>query len=302
MSSESVQSLTIYRNYEALELMLYNEFRKGDRPRQTVLLFIHSLSIMLCALIDVGICSHFIVSAYIDHNDGLGSPILYRASIVHDIPGYVILDSLVILVLDTLINAMEVWRIWVFWSASPYHLYATGTSFFVFLSALGIETAYFSGCFVIKDLGKISGSVVNALGIAVPIVDTVFSLLAFFLIAGRLYITRRYLGRLLGTAHRPSVEYTSIMAMLAESYALRAVSSVSYAAVFATSSIQRPALSLFAIMNDHAKVIAYLLVLYRVLSTRAWKQDTVHHLSTLQWNHEQASTVVVSRGPDKALD
>ncbi|KAJ3571381.1 hypothetical protein NP233_g3791 [Leucocoprinus birnbaumii] len=130
--------------------------------------------------------------------------------------------------------------------------------------------------------------------VLVLLADTLFATLSFSLMASRLYFIRWRLCQLMTENYPPtSGAYTNIIAILTESYALRMIFSIPHFAAFMYQNMPRPMLAVMYVMDEHAKKIAYLLVLYRVLAKRAWEGETETRLTntSLRWNRELDATV-----------
>ncbi|KAF5344957.1 hypothetical protein D9756_011504 [Leucocoprinus leucothites] len=273
--------------YCMCQRMLYRDFRKGHRPRHTMVLFFHSLLVLVVASTILVILTQTTLLAYLDHNDSVGDPVLYEDGLLPAKPpsAYKFYNIIILPVSNVLVNAAEIWRIFIIWSESPYviHIivisiscYLANISFFIYL-AIGLSSPDNKSTLMLMAVSE-------GLGIVV-------TLLAFFLIAGRIIFVRRRIAQLMsGALSSPSSEYTSVVAILAESYALSIVVVLGGMVSLVAFDVRKPALSVFEAISTHINMISYFLVLYRVLSGRAWTRDTERHLTTLQWNHQDNNT------------
>ncbi|KAF5344954.1 hypothetical protein D9756_011503 [Leucocoprinus leucothites] len=290
VSTTTIQSVFYgigFTLYCMCQQMLYRDFRKGDRPKHTMVLFVHSFLIIVVASMTLVIFTQTTLLAYLDHNDSVGGPILYEDGLLPVKPpgAYKFLDVVISPISSFLVTSAEIWRIFIIWSESPYVIHVVAISILSYLACISFFIYSAIGVLSVNNKSALMLQTVSeGLGIAVD-------LLGFFLIAGRIIFVRRRITQLMsGTLSSPSNQYTSIVAILAESYALSTVVALGATISAAAFDIRAPALSVFSAISAHINMIAYFLVLYRVLSGRAWTPDTERQLTTLRWNHQDTNT------------
>ncbi|KAJ3571446.1 hypothetical protein NP233_g3752 [Leucocoprinus birnbaumii] len=120
------------------------------------------------------------------------------------------------------------WRIWVIWTASPYALYVVALYFVFYLARVGVLVAgiiiYLHG-FGKNSTRKSNLDKLAAVDIAISAIQTAQQLIAFCLICGRIVLIRWRATRLMTS--QSSTQFTGIVAMLTESYALSTILSAS---------------------------------------------------------------------------
>ncbi|KAF5362243.1 hypothetical protein D9756_001992 [Leucocoprinus leucothites] len=292
--------------YCMCQRLLYKDFRKGDKPRHTILLFLHSFLVFVVASMVLVILTQTALLAYLDHNDSVGSPILYEKGLLPVKPPstYKLLNIVIGPLICFLVDAAEIWRIFIIWSESPYRVHAVVVSVLCSLAnpSMSISAYLLFAAMVMWDVSAFF--IYSAIALSSPTntssniqiivcngIETITILIYFLLIAGRIIFVRRRIAKMMGeTFSSLSNGYTSVVAILAESYALAAVVSLGATISSAAFDVRRPALFFFRAISPHVNMISYLLVLYRVLSGRAWNRDTERQLTTLRWNYQDTNT------------
>ncbi|KAF9447204.1 hypothetical protein P691DRAFT_671935 [Macrolepiota fuliginosa MF-IS2] len=258
---------------------LYPQLRVPDQRKQAALTLIYTSLVILCELAIVALTTSVIRLVYIDHDPG---GLLNHEKVV---PGgqRIAFFSTSSVALDFLTFGVQMQRLWVIWVATQYATIVILLPFLLYISF--IDTILTIWPHYPDILSLKSGT---ALTIATLGVESAFTLLVTGLVITRLVIVRR---RHMSTGLGSSMtrEYVCIAAMLIESYALESAWSFIAMVLYAVGS---PWSVLFIQCDDSIKVIAYLLVVYRVSKGRAWNNQTENQLSDLRWNHgTQTATV-----------
>ncbi|KAF5343954.1 hypothetical protein D9756_011565 [Leucocoprinus leucothites] len=222
--------------------ILYRNLQRRDRQKHTIILLCHSLLVFVLTTIVIGVDTQLTVVKYFDHNDAIAvGSIGYENNDMRRLTVPAVLQLAVYPAVYTLTSVIETWRIWVIWTASPYALHVLAIYVMCYLAMLG---TYVYGCVFNPS---VSPSTKMALCAAINGLSIAVTLLAFLLIAGRILFVRRRVTKLMkGTSLRPSNEYTSILTMLIESYALVVVVTLGKVISSVVFDIQRPAEIVFS--------------------------------------------------------
>ncbi|XP_006456929.1 hypothetical protein AGABI2DRAFT_181347 [Agaricus bisporus var. bisporus H97] len=105
----------------------------------------------------------------------------------------------------------------------------------------------------------------------------------------RLALVRREHIKLMGRSDIAG-QYLGIATMLIESYALDTLWNIG--TIISYSLKYAPTVNLFITCTIQVDILANYLVVYRVLSGRAWDRQTQHRLSTLNWDHGPAVATI----------
>ncbi|XP_006455511.1 hypothetical protein AGABI2DRAFT_121428 [Agaricus bisporus var. bisporus H97] len=98
---------------------LVPRLRDDDRKKQAKFMLGYTIVIMLCGLYNLVSNAWITQDAYIMHGDYPGGPYVYIASTFHTRPASAV--SLTCqLAIDTLTSAIQIWRLWVIWSATRF--------------------------------------------------------------------------------------------------------------------------------------------------------------------------------------
>ncbi|KAJ3571452.1 hypothetical protein NP233_g3748 [Leucocoprinus birnbaumii] len=289
--------------------MFYRDYRRGDRPKQVMILGVQALVILVATTIFFLAQTITMVSAYIDFNDGGKGPLLYvclTVMVKSSVMFWLFIGSMPIT--DILLTATEGWRIWRIWENSPYALCAVAVHFVLYLTKVGVLIA---GISMYLNYGPHAGDEDSALksnleklaagfdedpnrksnleklaavDMAIQALQAIQQFVAFCLICGRIILIHRPITHL--TMLQPkSTQFTNLVTMLTESYALSTI--VSAAMVFTTPAIASksgaPGELIIKMMCRYVEIISYYLLLYRILSGRAWNRNTDRELTSLQW-------------------
>ncbi|KAF9442512.1 hypothetical protein P691DRAFT_810496 [Macrolepiota fuliginosa MF-IS2] len=253
--------------------------------RRAIFTLAYASVVMICGILFLAATTWVTQQAYVYHNDFPGGPIEYETLYLHAQPVGIV-GIVFSVALDILTVAIQIWRLWVIWSATYYAVIVIVLPVFLFLGFIAVD---------------IMAAIPHAFPVerSMPIFDTVLILqlaitvLVTVLIIVRLMLVRRRHIKLMG-ASDASREYMGIVAMLVESYALESAwciaGMVSYFA--RNGSVSTFFLDCVVVI----KVIAYMLVICRVSSGRGWKKQTERHISTLHWNHDTSDTAVETAG------
>ncbi|KAJ3570808.1 hypothetical protein NP233_g4161 [Leucocoprinus birnbaumii] len=174
-------------------------------------------------------------------------------------------------VLHFLTFVIQIWRLSIMWRPSRYHFFITIVTSLVLLSSTVIQTLNIydiSGGQVLKGRRAvvIGSDVQQGLTLLTGLIVT-------SLIGARIALVRR----------------NHIRTM--ESFALVFIwTAISIATSFSEGSGPRSVNIAFASLLPCIQIIAYLLVVYRVSTGRAWDKDTEEKLTSLQWNRDAQQT------------
>ncbi|KAJ3574105.1 hypothetical protein NP233_g1980 [Leucocoprinus birnbaumii] len=258
---------------------LLKELKSKHRSVQhSTLLLSHSLLLLVFASLVLLTNNWVVISAYISlHNRAPGQPLPYEVTLV-------MLNSVSQIAISCLVTALELWRVSVIWTASPYMLPIVSFFTVCYFTMAGLE--------IYELILYNKGVDQHALDLSVLWIGAVLEpFIGFILISGRIiYVRRRIASLLNGVSPQSSNNYTSAIAIITESYTLMVVFQISTAISTTIFNPQQPPVfMLFARINPYSWVIASFLVLYRVLQNRAWSPSTEHELTTLRWNNETES-------------
>ncbi|KAJ3571453.1 hypothetical protein NP233_g3749 [Leucocoprinus birnbaumii] len=216
--------------------------------------------------------------------------------------------------------ALKGWHIWVIWGRSKHatRLCVVALHFVLYLTKTGVLIA---GIFIYLNHGPhafVEDSTqkhnVGKLGVVVITIQALQSIqqaVAFCLIDGRIMVEQYHIIRVRNPSTQPtsllarlmefcalsirgsqsSNQRTSLaVAMLTESYALSTI--ISTATIFTTPAIASksgiPGVLIIKMMCRYVEIISYYILLYRVLSRRAWRPDTEQELPDLKFEGESA--------------
>ncbi|KAJ3574114.1 hypothetical protein NP233_g1979 [Leucocoprinus birnbaumii] len=232
--------------------MLYLDYRRGDQPKQMKILGVQSFVILSLTAISFAPQTKSTIWAYVDYNDdsGEGPPTYENSTVPERNPALVWFSIISLPVADILIAITEVRAI----------IGLTRHGDLIFTPRVGAFGSY--------------GQVWTA------------SPYAFYVVVGWFLPFVAVLG---GTLCQPSTEFTGIVAMLTESYALSALASIAILVSWLPMFDESPARAPIGILADYMSVIANYLLLYRILSRRAWNRNTERELTSLQWARESAN-------------
>ncbi|KAF9447209.1 hypothetical protein P691DRAFT_671958 [Macrolepiota fuliginosa MF-IS2] len=273
-------TLALYSlSVRSLYLQLGGHWRQH---KQTIFTLAHASLAMICATVVLTLASRVVQLAYVNHSDFPEGPYVYEAIYLNPQPvGY--LGNIFSVMADFLTMGIQVWRLWVIWSAGPYAIAVSILPILVFLSFAATDVMPIVWMFY-PDL--VSAKTASAVFIANLSLQAVFTVSVTALIAARLMLVRRRHIRIMGTTES-SKQYMNIVTMLVESYALESAWDFVLLVLFLVESQMT---ALFFRCDSSIKIISYLLVVYRVSTGRAWGKKTERQISSLRWNHAGRST------------
>ncbi|KAJ3568163.1 hypothetical protein NP233_g5893 [Leucocoprinus birnbaumii] len=127
-------------------------------------------------------------------------------------------------------------------------------------------------------------------GVVLRSLTLLTGLIVTSLIGAKIALVRRKHIQIMGNSDI-SNQYLSIIYMLVESFALEFIwSTISIATSFSDGGAPKSVKLVFGELVPSIQVIAYLLVVYRVSSGRAWKPDTERKLTSLRFDREEQQT------------
>ncbi|KAF5361935.1 hypothetical protein D9756_002018 [Leucocoprinus leucothites] len=228
--------------------------RVRDRRKQTILLSVHSFFIVFFSLVSLISNTGLGVSAFTDHHEDFAAPLRYLVTVAKHPTLFVLLNVIAPIGLECLVVGMEIWRVSVIWSGSPYGIIVTTIPLFMFLAALGLDIPCiywsFNPSIRPNQRNMVLETSIFALG-------TALTIYVFVCIIWRLIFIRRRNARELGTVSTNCTQYTSITSMLIESYALMAASDLSNTIATATSTIEHPAIFFFISFKDQIRLSSH---------------------------------------------
>ncbi|KXN81533.1 hypothetical protein AN958_04470 [Leucoagaricus sp. SymC.cos] len=253
----------------------YRGFRRpGQRTGLLMTLVYSSLAMIGCTAFFV--LTHYLVQvAYVYHRDYPAGPSVYGRKILSSKPPYRASIAMVA-ALDWLTSGIQIWRLHIIWYGASYYPFIIVLAFLLHLACVGVGIAN-----VIAN--PVFAEYWYWIGVAFFGIPPVMTMLVTTLISIRLLHFRRRHIDIMGDTITTK-QYAGIVAMLIECYALDAIWSLLTVAVHAAE----PALVglVFILSAPNIKVIALLLVSYRVVEGRAWRtHHTEKEISTLRWNH-----------------
>ncbi|KAF7762013.1 hypothetical protein Agabi119p4_10005 [Agaricus bisporus var. burnettii] len=305
---ELVSGTTVAGTFYGIAFSLYclylhasiPRLREHDRRRQTQFMMTFSSMIMLCGLYYLVSNAWVIQDAYIKHANFPGGPFIYETTTYNTQP--VIAVGLVcVSIIDISTAAIQIWRLWVIWSSIKYGRFVVIIPLLCFFGfvALRIRTVVLDLTLPIQNLANQdtkAHTAESALQATITILPTI-------LIAGFLIFQSWRQRKLLGKSQL-SAPYMNVVAILVESYTLESTWGIIIAAL---NSHEQPVTQFFGNTQSYIEIIAYLLVLYRVASGRAYEsqrahepQNTRNNLSSLHWNHTATteSSDAITSGTD----
>ncbi|EKM79764.1 hypothetical protein AGABI1DRAFT_127448 [Agaricus bisporus var. burnettii JB137-S8] len=236
--------------------------------------------LLICATMDIVISNRHVQMDYIINHSlpggPLGLPATLRAITILRI------DGVVNLVEDFLILGVLLWRVWVVWTGTRFVIPITVVSLFLYLPAIGLATAYRA---IMWEIETSSLAATPRAESIIFVLASVFSISSLVFMTSsiitRLALVRREHIKLMGRSDIAG-QYLGIATMLIESYALDTLWNIG--TIISYSLRYAPTVNLFITCTIQVDILANYLVVYRVLSGRAWDRQTQHRLSTLKWD------------------
>ncbi|KAF7760989.1 hypothetical protein Agabi119p4_10398 [Agaricus bisporus var. burnettii] len=262
------------------------QLRDHDRRRTTQFMIIYSSIIMLCGLYFLILNAWVIQDAYIKHANFPKGPYAYEESTYVTQPALavgLVCES----VIDVLTASIQIWRLWVVWCGTRYVRLVITIPVLCFLGfiALRIRKLFFLVTVTVyRDLIKQVWKPQNA----EFALHAILTILPTILIAGFLIIHDRRQRKLMGR-FQSSTPYINVVAMLIESYVMESTWIILSVIII---NLKAPMAPFFGDILAYIKIIAYLLVLYRVANGRAYgSQSRRDCVTSLHWNHTTAQSV-----------
>ncbi|KAF9447028.1 hypothetical protein P691DRAFT_672312 [Macrolepiota fuliginosa MF-IS2] len=266
------------------------QLKEAHHRRNIKFTFAYTSVVIACDTILLATTAWLTQQAFIGHADFPGGPSEFENQNLYSEPTGVAHMTFSVII-DVLTLGIQLWRLWVVWASSRWAV-------FVMIPCVLVSLAFVAKLSVVDLISNLllpflpdlyppeRRSTVFA---AVLVLQLVITVLITLLIIVRLMLIRRRHINLMGEESDVSKQYTSIAAMLIESYALE--SAWSLAGMVAYFLKSQAISALFLDCEVHIKVVAYLLVLYRVSSGRGWNRRAERQISTLHWDHGRELTV-----------
>ncbi|KAJ3570809.1 hypothetical protein NP233_g4160 [Leucocoprinus birnbaumii] len=250
-------------------LLLLELSKDKGRRRQNFFTLSHMSLIIICYLLGLAVDAKMVQVSWVDHPTAApGGGWIYWLDVFSH-TGIAGMGYVVAMLIELLTNGMQIWR------------------FLALLGSIVIEIVVI--CDLIGHQIFISSQGPN-LSTARQGLTILTGLIVTSLIGARIALVRRTHIQTMGKSES-SNQYFSIIAMLVESFALEFIwTTISIATSFSDAT-GIPAVNV-AVTNlvPPIQIIAYLLVVYRVSTGRAWEKDTEEKLSSLQWNPDAQRT------------
>lgn len=273
---------------------LYRQIKDSgqlSQRKRNVFTLGYMTAVMLCGFTLLFLNSFLARIVYIDHADYPGGPFNFEASAQSIQPLFASGQS-VILLLDLLTLATQIWRLWVVWSGSRFLLLVVTPPTLSLLAFIGIHIANIVHSYQPRAHSDVVAAAVRSLWRGLFSAELAFDLMSSMFVTifviGRILMVRRRHILVMGKSDVAN-QYMGVVTMLVESFALD--SAFILAAVVATALNGGPSGSAMAALfltgiEPFIRIIAYLLVIYRVTTGRAWGRRTEQQLSSIVWDHE----------------
>ncbi|EKM75289.1 hypothetical protein AGABI1DRAFT_109562 [Agaricus bisporus var. burnettii JB137-S8] len=250
----------------------YFWLRGLDGKRPTVLTFTLATVISICATIDVALSNQYARLTFVDYAFLPGGPLGLSAQ-AHASTIIQILSP-AILIAGILTLGVLLWRVWVVYSETRFSIPIIVIALSLYLAYVVLIWAPLAAA--LPNITRILDVVaVASLGFTIACKITLT-----FMIILRLMLIRQKHIKLMGKTD-VAAQYLGIAAMVIESYALSTVWNICYLVAYILKD--PPTHNFFENTTTQVEVLTYFLVLYRVLSGRAWNRQTQNQLSTLRW-------------------
>ncbi|KXN87325.1 hypothetical protein AN958_08950 [Leucoagaricus sp. SymC.cos] len=265
---------------------LFKQRKDPDQSRKSLFALGHISIVMACGLIKLAVDTRGTQLSYIDHADYPdGGAYFYDANVFATTSVATASDSLMIF-LDCLLFGTQIWRLWIVWSISRYVYLIVLVPTLSLLTYLALQIVTFTQIELITALQL--DAVLEGLNLLTDLLITIPILL-------RVILVRRHHAKIIGhSALGDGGSLISVVAMIVESFAI--VSIWVTAEIVVTSLISKEIRAnsviylILAESEQFMRIIAYILLVYRVTTGRAWKRDTERQLTTLQWNRDPQTT------------
>ncbi|KAF5356749.1 hypothetical protein D9756_006688 [Leucocoprinus leucothites] len=253
---------------------LRRRHRKSGQGKGAVIALVYTTFAMACATVFLGLTHYFIQMSYVFHrNDFADGPLIYEAYKLGSQPPYV--TSLVFwAMLDWLTLGIQIWRLGVLWRNSRYFPYVMVPPTGLLIACVGVHLATAVDQTHTLDLVNLNYS--YFLGVAFFAIPPVTTILVTALMTLRLSLIRRRHILIMGETD-VSKQYTGVISMLIESYALDATWSTATLLTYAFP--QSLVSNIFLQSSVNVKIIALFLLVYRVAKGRAWEAHTEGQLT-----------------------
>ncbi|KAJ3568914.1 hypothetical protein NP233_g5393 [Leucocoprinus birnbaumii] len=255
-------------------LLLLELSKNKERRRQNLFTLSFMSLIMTCGLLNLVADTRGIQVSWVDHPTAApGSSLIYEANVYFHSAiagmGYV-----VAMLIELLTNGTQLGAPWVHRLALVlifgWIVLVTDLDLVIEIMAISDEIGH---QIFIGSQGLVITTIQQGLTMLAGVVVT-------SLIGARIALVRRKHIQIMGKSE-VSNQYFSIISMLVESFALEFIWMTINIATYFSDDIQSRSVD---------EIIAYLLVVYRVSTGRAWEKDTEAQLSSLQWNRDAQQT------------
>ncbi|KAF5357034.1 hypothetical protein D9756_006690 [Leucocoprinus leucothites] len=259
---------------------LHHRLRRPSQYKVALITLGYTTFAIVCATVYLVMTHYEIQMAYVFHRDDLlGGPIIYETLELYMHPSYLVF-LLFFMALDWLTMAVQIWRLWILWRATPWYLYVTVLPVSLLLASIGVGIAVAVNSTHINLFALDYSFAIGLTFFGIPPVTTI---IVTALMVLRLGLIRRRHINLIGHSTDIANQYTGVISMLIESYALETLWSI---AIIITYAIRSESIVSVIFINSSAniKVIALFLIVYRVAKGRAWQAHTEQQISSLRCN------------------
>ncbi|KAF5356750.1 hypothetical protein D9756_006689 [Leucocoprinus leucothites] len=258
---------------------LHHRLRQPSQHKTAFITLGYTTFAIVCATVYLVMTHFYTQMAYVFHRDDLpGGPLIYESLVLYTHPSYLV-SVLFFIMLDWLTMAVQIWRLWILWRTTPIFLYVIVLPVSLLLTCIGADIV------VAVNQAHINYFALDysfAIGLAFFGIPAVTTITVTSLMVLRLAVIRRRHIDLMGHSTGLAKQYTGIISMLVESYALETVWSI---AIIITYAIRSPMIwAIFINSSVNIKVIALFLIVYRVAKGKAWQAHTEQQISSLRCN------------------
>ncbi|KAF5357230.1 hypothetical protein D9756_006750 [Leucocoprinus leucothites] len=278
-----------------LYLQLSDKSQDDQQQRkQSLFTLVYMSLVMVMALLGLIVDGRNAQTSYVDHADYPGGGFFYGLNVYARLP-ICVMGYATSILFEFLIFSVQIWRLWVIWRTSRYSFLIVIVPILSLLAEVGSNVTVSVVTLVREDsdelqrLGYALIFVMQSLMLAIDIIVSLGIIV-------RIILVRRQHIKVMGQTDVAD-QYTSIISLLVESFALTSVWMI-MTTIFSSLGSVYPVLSaigsFFLATQPFIQLIAYLLVVYRVSMGRGWKKDTERKLTTLQWNRDEPQTTEFS--------
>ncbi|KAF9444355.1 hypothetical protein P691DRAFT_786841 [Macrolepiota fuliginosa MF-IS2] len=257
----------------------YPQLKDKDKQKHATFMFAYTSLVMICGTIYLALDTQDIQLAYIGHNTHLGEPREFEFIYSTSLPSGIAMNIFSVMI-DFSTIGIQIWRLWVIYGATRYKTVVIILPTLLFLCYIATTIVY------VLPVGDELFRIANGISIGSQLVIEVF--VTTMVIVSQFWFLVWFSDTVLTTttgASDASKEYMSIVTMLIESYALESAWTLAGLILYFLDSEPSAgaAFTFFADCDSAIEVIAYLLVVYRVFTGRAWNKQTEEQISSLRF-------------------